>query len=491
MITNYGYYFLIYIAICAFYSFYVVASVKSKKFIPDFLLVFWIMTFQIYASQHAIYEFPKLGMVKGSYELIAFLLIVVVLLEFLSKDSKQMTIKLLSYEKYLFAYFLLSIFLIRLHGFLGNLTPYLTFFWTKLYVTGLLFYYVLTKVITRETIQAILKTLITLGIFSSVVSIYQFFQDSKFMRLASFYDAFGKYDRASGVFTWPYDNGMMMIIAIFATVFTVKNIRIKAVLIAFFSFTMILVFTRGVWLSFLGVLFIHGFIYYKNQMKKIIVIIPLTILIVFIVINVYVYGFKLLSGSQWEERVFADTVSTRLVLFEFALDAIPSKWLIGYGYYKNNYVYFKGMVNAGHGLIWAIGNKGGIHNVILQEAFVRGIFAPLLFILFFIKFMKHNFRESIKKNNFVYCIPNYFILSFFLYVFSVGEYLQSRTGYLTLLFFAMVSAIHHKNIDVSNLTIGSISNSLREGDEKSNTLKLSNKIEHKTDTKDIKSNPAY
>lgn len=475
MITNYGYYFIIYIAICAFYSFYVVASVKSKRFIPDFLLVFWIMTFQIYASRQALYEFPRLGMVKGSYELIAFLLIVIVLLEFLSKDNKQDTMKLLSYEKYLYAYFFLSLILIRLHGFLGNLTPYLTFFWTKLYLTGIVFYYVLTKVITRETIQAILKALIVLGFFSSLISLYQFFEDSKFMRLASFYDAFGKYDRASGIFTWPYDNGLMMIIAIFATVFTVKNIRIKVILIGFFSFTMVLVFTRGVWLSFLGVLLIHGFVYHKNRMKKMIVIIPLTILIIFIVINVYVYGFQLLSGSQWEERVFADTVTTRLVLYKFTIDAIPNKWLIGYGDYKNNIVYFKAMVNLQHELAWALGQRGGLHNVILQEAFVRGIFPPIFLIMYFIKFFKYNFRESIRHKSYLYCIPNYFTLSFFLYVFSVGEYLQSRTGYLTLLFFAMVSAIHHKNIDISNLTLGSISNSLREVDDKSKKMKLLNK----------------
>ena len=456
MVTNYGFYFLVYIAVSAFISFYVVASVKSKKFIPDFLIVFWIMTFQIYASLHALHEVPKLGMLKGSYDIIALILLSILVLEFLSKNDKKIKKPLLSYEKYIFAYFILSLILIRIHGYLGNLTPYLTFFWTRLYTIGIVFYYVLSKIITRETIKAILKAIIFLGVLGSIISIYQFFVDSKFLRLASFYLAFGHYNRASGIFTWPYDNGLMMILSTSVTYFTVKNRSIKIILILLFLFTMILVFTRGVWLAFLGIILIHGYVFNSQKTKRFIFTSSIVGIIGYLLFNIYVTGVQLLTGSGWEERVFADTVTTRLVLYEFTLKAIPSKWLIGFGDYKNNPVYFEGMVNLNHGLHWALGYRGGIHNVILQEAFVRGIFPPIFLIIYFVKYFRHSFRESIRTRSYFFCIPNYFALSFFLYVFSTGEYLQSRTGYLTLLFFAMTAAVYHKDIDISDLTLSKV-----------------------------------
>lgn len=456
MTSIYGLYFMVYIAISAFLSFYIVGSVKSKRFIADFIIVFWIMTFQIYTSAIALYEVPKLGMLRGSYQVVAAMLAILFLLEFLSNDKQKVKTNLLSYEKYLYAYFFMSIFLIRLHGYLGSLAPKMTYFWTKLYITGILFYYLLTKVITRETIEAITKAIITLGILTSLVSLYQFFADSQFMRLSSFYDAFGRYDRASGVFSWPYDNGLILILAIFVVNFTIRNFRVKYILIIFFIFNLALVFTRGVWLSFLGVVVIHGYLYHKKQMKRMIVLVPLILIGSYFLLSMYIFGFQLLSGAAWEERVFADTVTVRLMLYKFVIETIPDKWLIGYGDYKNNIVYFKGMVNSNHELAWALGKRGGIHNVILQELFVRGIFPPFFLIVFFVKFFKYNFRESIKKNTYFYCIASYFALSFFLYVFSVGEYLQSRSGYLTIVFFAMISAIHHKNIDISGITLGYI-----------------------------------
>lgn len=452
MITIYGVYFIIYIALSVFYAFYAVASVKSKNKLIDFSIIFWLMTHQIFKSGYAWVEAPKLGMFRKIDLLIVWFLITVIILQYISKDNLKIKKKILSYEKYLYLYITLSVILYQLHDVLGNISSSKATAFSRMYIGAGLFYYSVSKLLTKELIKSIFKTVIFLSVVSSLVSMIQFFIDSKFFRLAAFYDAFGRYDRASGVFMWPYDNGMFLVLGIFIVAYTIKNLRIKIILISLFLLSMVLVFTRGIWLAFIAVSLVHLFVYYREMMKKLFIAIPIIVFLTIGVVGTYIAQKEFFTGEAWTERILVDTVSVRIALYEFVLRSLPNKWVIGYGDLENNDVYFKGMVNARHGLLWAMGRRGGIHNVILTEAFLRGIFPPIIFIIFFIKFFIFSFKESFGKRNYFYCIPNYFTMSFFFYVFSVGAYLTSRSGYITILFFAITSGVYHKGIDVSGLT---------------------------------------
>ena len=258
MITNYGICFIILIIISFIYGVYVISSVKSKNKLIDFALVFWLLTHQIFKSKYAWREAPKLAMFRKFDHFLAWALFTFVILKFISNKKPSPKLKMLDWEKYFYWYIGLTVFLYYLHNYLGNISLYKTIAFSRLYIVGGVLFFSLSRVITKELLSALFKTIIFAGVLSSIVSMYQFFVDSKFLRLAAFYDAFGSYDRASGIFMWPYDNGIFLLLAIFTVSYTIRNRRIKVVLISLFIVNVILTYTRGVWLALILVSLIHG-----------------------------------------------------------------------------------------------------------------------------------------------------------------------------------------------------------------------------------------
>ena len=452
MITIYGVYFLIYLVICFFYAFYIVTNVKSKNKLVDFLVVFWLMTFQIYKTEYVWREFPRLGTFRKFDQFLAWFLLGILLLKFITNEKPLKKTKLLSYEKYFYLYILFSMFVLYLHQFLGNISYSKAISSILLYFAAGSFFFTLSKFMTRELIQAIFKAIVFLGVITSIVSILQFFVDTKLLRLAAYYMAFPGYNRSSGVLMWPYDNGMFLLLAIFVVAYTIKNFRIRVILISLFIFCIVLAFTRGIWIALIAVSLIHGYIYYKVALRKLFIAIPIIAVLTIGIVGAYAIQKDYFSGEAWTERVFADTVTVRMSFYAFVLQAIPGSWLIGYGDVENNEVYFKGMVGAKQGLAWSLGRRGGIHNVILQEAFLKGILSPLFYIIFFMKFFKFSYYQSIYKRSYFYCISSNYTMGYFFYVFSIGSYLLSRSGYLTILFLAMNSGVFHKNLNVTDIT---------------------------------------
>jgi hypothetical protein len=453
MITQYGVYFIIYLSICFFYAFYIVSKEKSKNFAVEFMIVFWLMTFQVYKTEYVWREFPQIGFFRKFDQALSWFLFLIIILKIISNEVKNRKVKLLRFEKYLYGYLFLSIFLYELHDMLGNLSAYKSLAYIRLYLSTAIFYFVVKNFTSKELIRALFKTIIFLGVLTSLVSIYQFFIDSKFLRLGAFYMAFPGYNRSSGLFTWPYDNGMFILLAIFVTSYTLKNFRIKIALNSLYIIAMILVFTRGVWLALIAISFVHAYIYYRITLHKILIAIPIIVLLTIGIVGAYAMQKDYFSGDAWTERVFVDTVSVRIAFYSFVIQAIPKKWVIGYGDIENNEVYFKGMVNAKQGLVWSLGRRGGIHNVILEEAFLKGIIVPIIYILMYYEFFKFCVQESKKRKTYFYAIMNNYTTGFFFYVFSVGAYLLSRSGYLTVFFFAIAAGVYHNKVDLSDMEL--------------------------------------
>jgi hypothetical protein len=453
MITEYGVYFGIYLSICFFYAFYVVSKEGSKNKLIDFLILFWIMTFQIYKAEYVWREFPKLGSMRKFDMILSWFFLLIIVLKFITNEGVLKKPKLLKFEKYLFGYFFLSIILYKLHEFLGNLTPYKSEAYIRMYLSTVIFYYAIKTFVSKELIRALFKVIIFLAIITSIVSVIQFFLDKKLLRLAAYYMAFPGYNRSSGVFMWPYDNGIFLMMAIFVVSYTNLNRRIKFLLILFFIFAIILVFTRGVWLALIAISIIHAYMYYRMTLHKILIAIPIIVFLTMGVVGAYAIQKDYFSGDAWTERVFVDTVSVRMAFYSFILKAIPQKWAIGYGDVENNEVYYKGMVDAEQGLIWSLGRRGGIHNVVLEEAFLKGIVVTVFYILMFYYFFRFCIDESKKKKTYFYCIMNNYTTGFFFYVFSVGAYLISRSGYLTVFFFALAAGAYHNKVDMSDMEL--------------------------------------
>jgi O-antigen ligase len=107
------------------------------------------------------------------------------------------------------------------------------------------------------------------------------------------------------------------------------------------------------------------------------------------------------------------------------------------------------MVSLNLGLQWALGKSGGIHNLILEETYLRGVICNAFFIMFFLTFFLVNLNESLKNKSYIQLIPNFFVLAFFIYEFTVSGYLISYSGFMTVFYAAISAGIYHNKIDLS------------------------------------------
>lgn len=445
---------------------------KPKNMLISTTFIFWLLTFNFYKSPLMWLKLPYLWYLRQADFLLAWFLFIVLIFVILSNtsDKKKEKLAMPAFEKYLYIYIFFCIGMYGLHLFLGNITEYKAASFMRLYFDAFLIYYCMKHFMTRELIRMILQAFIFMGIVTSISSIIQFFVNTEFLRVGYFHMAFPGYNRSSGLFYYAYDNGLFTVLSVYSTVYFIKDWKIKLPLICLFIFGLFLVFTRGTWIAFILVSTVHLFYFYRERFKRIILVAALAFLVGSLIAGAY-FAQKEFFEGDYTERVKSDTVTVRMAFYAFVFQAIPKKPFIGYGDVENNEVYFKGMVNAEQSLFWALGKAGGIHNLFLEEAFLRGLFAPIILSAVFIAFFFFVLKLSVKHKNYIFLIPGYFNTAFFLYFMSVSGFLLSRSGILSIPMFAIVSGIYYNKIDLSNILIKSDFHVF----EKKNTNKILNK----------------
>jgi len=449
----YSYFFIVYLLTSLIYAFYLVFKEKPSHRILNFAFVFWIMTYNFYKSHIMWRTLPFLSKFRKADFMLAMFLVVLLLMLFLTNNEKKKNIikpPQPVFEKFLFSYFALSIFLYWVHLNLGHISYYKATAYARLNLDAVFIYLGIRRFASKELARMVVKTVIYMGIVAAVASIVQFFIDTKFLRVGPFHRAWEGQNRASGIFAYPYDCGIFMIFSTYAVVYYLKDIRVKVFLITLFIISLILVFTRGTWIAYVLVFIFHMSYYYRDRFRKLIGLILVVSLVISLSAGAY-FAQKHLFSGDYTERITVDTVSVRLAFYMFTIRAIPEHWLIGYGDIENNEAYYRGMVQADQSLAWALGRRGGIHNMVLEEAFLRGIFSPLLLIGAFFFFFRFNLEQSVKRKSYLYSIFNNYALGFFIYFFSVGGYLVSRTGFLTVPLFGLMAGLYYNNIDVSDV----------------------------------------
>jgi hypothetical protein len=453
-LTIYGILFILYIFSSSIFAIALAFKVKPKNMIISSGIVFWLLTFNLYKSPIMWTRLPYVWYFRRFEFYMAWFLIIVLLLVKMSnkKDNESKRIKMPVFEKFLFAYFFFVIGMYLLHIFLGNISEYKGFTFIRLYLETLTIYYTLRFFMTKELIRMMFYTFIFMGLITSFSSIVQFFIDTSFMRVGYFHMAFPGYNRSSGIFYYPYDNGLFTILGVYATAYCIKDLKIKLPIIIFLFINLFLVFTRGTWISFTLVSLFHLWFFYRRAFKRYFTIALILVSFVTMIAGTY-YAQKEFFKGEYTERVKSDTVTVRMAFYWFVIQAIPQKPFIGYGDVENNKVYFKGMANAEQSLFWALGKAGGIHNLFLEEAFLRGIFSPILLSAFFIAFFIFSIKLAIKNRNHVFCIPAYYNIGFFIYFMSVSGFLISRSGMLSIPMFAVVSGIYYNKIDLKGILI--------------------------------------
>jgi|GEM_PF-3484490 len=454
LLTYHNIIFISYYLLSFVFAFTVMFKEKPKNKIISAAIVFWLLTFNIYKSPVMWRKIPYIWYFRNADYMLGWFLTAVLFLVIISRIRNEEKLPIPNFEKYFYIYIFFCLGMIGFHFFIGNITGYKASSLIRLYVNSFLLYYTFKFFMTKELIRMIFWAVIYMGIVTAVASIYQFFIDTEFFRIGYFHMAFPGHNRSSGIFYYAYDNGLFQILALYTTVYFLKDWRVKIPLIAIFVITLILVFTRGTWISFIIVLLFHLTYYYGKEFKKILTTIAIIAGLITLITGAYFAQEEFFTGA-YTERVKSDTVTVRMTFYYFVLKAIPERLFTGYGDVENNDVYFKGMVNAEQSLFWALGKAGGIHNLFLEEAFLRGIFSPIILSMVFISFFFFTVKMSTKTKNYIFCIPGYFNTGLFFYFMSVSGFLISRSSVLSLLMFGIVSGIYYNKLDISDILIKS------------------------------------
>ncbi|HQO10256.1 MAG TPA: O-antigen ligase family protein [Clostridiales bacterium] len=447
-----------YIALCIILAIQIIISVKPKRFFINSIITFWFLIIPVVRSLVFRAANP-LEFITGKnwrldWHLALTLTFLLVLRFFSSKESKIVRSKKMpSYEKSFYLYLIISLVVIIFHIYVGNIAENYINIRLFIYYQAFLLYFSLKKFIDKDTIRCLLKSIMYMAVISSIVSPIQFFYDTWFMRTDRIPRAFDIYQRITGIFQTPYDHAFIICIAMFITIFGIRNYLIKTGLISLFSISLLLTFSRGSWVAVLGVVFIYLFTVENSLFKKIMIYIALASLLWVMFFRAYTPDMSALEDSKMvEERVMSDTATPRLNYYTMVIYTILDKWIVGYGDKENNEVYYKWMYVAG-GKDWALGKQGGIHNLILEELFLKGLFTTILMLAFFLSFYKYCYDNSRKQNNYLYLLSLYYTLCFFAYMQTAAAFLNAYSGILVIVMVAIISSVYYNDIDISDYEI--------------------------------------
>jgi hypothetical protein len=443
--------FNVYLLITLSFIIYTVYRSKTKNHIADAVILGWFAFGSFFKSSTAWAWSRLMFDLRGADKILAIFLASYFIVYFLSQNKKIMTGKYLSYEKYLITYLLLAIGLYYIHYEIGNITEHRKDALIALYWTAFFVFFFVRYIISKEFLSSLTKLIIYMGITTSIIGTLQFFIWKYFFRVGSFNVAFEGYYRSSGLFLEPGSHGIFLTMAMYTVFFVTKNKNLKWFLILFFAFNIALIFSRGIWLGFIICSVIHYLYFYTNIHRKKIIIWVGVILLVILVPFLYNLGKKdLTQTSNVMGRVFEDTMSARMLYYSYTIKAIPEKLLIGFGDTLDNPHYFAGMVAINQGLKWSLGKEGGIHNLILEEAYLRGVICTTIFILFFLAYFSRSLTEAQKSRSYIHVLPAYFVIAYFVYNFTVSGFLISYSGFMVVFLAGVSAGIYHKNIDLSD-----------------------------------------
>lgn len=448
-----------YIFISFFVSYGIVRSVKPKNWIICLAVTYWFTISPIVRSRVFLSINPFMHITGTPWRIewqITSLLLIIIILKFLSGRRSPSSLKISKipkYEIFFYSYLILSIIAVIYHVNHGNMPKRLEKINIFYYYELILFYFVLKKSIDEDFIKCILKATIYMSVLSTIISPIQFHIDSYFMRTDRMPLAFGTHQRSSGIFQYGDQHAFIATVAMFYILFHAKSKLLKVLSVIFISYGILYTFSRGVWITFLAVIFLHLYFVERKLLIKIMKFVLIPGIFLLIVFKPYLPDFnKYLEGNEaMEERVLSDTFTPRMEYNYIVFNTILDRWAMGYGSLLDNETYYKMMYALG-GKEWAGGKQGGIHNLYLSELFLKGTFVSLSLILFLLLFLKYSLSKGLKKNNYLYLLSFYYVFSYALYQMTAAAFITNYAATMAVFFMAVISAVDSNKLDVSEYT---------------------------------------
>jgi O-antigen ligase len=436
----------------------IVISVKPKRRVITSIITFWFMVTPVVNSRMFRLINPIIKITGRAWRFdfqLSLLLIFIITSRFLLvKNSRLLYSKpMLRYEKYLYTYFYLSMGIYYLHYLMGNLMP--EYLGVRLYINyaALLLYFSLVRFLDEDTIKCLFKAMIVMGIVSAFYTFPQFFVDKWIMRTDRMAFAFGEHRRSSGIFATPHDHAIFSGAVLYLIYFTVKNIRLKLILISFIGMGIILTFSRSSWMGVFLTGCLYFVTYHKDLLKKRVFQIAFVTLIGFLLYSTYFPEIKdtIKKTEVVEQRLASDTATQRFGLWHIGIGVLSENWVIGLGDKVNNPVYYKLMYAIG-GKDWALGLGGGVHNLLIEELVYKGLFSALSLLFFIIFLIKYCYTFN-NKPNIIYLVAMYYVISYFVFQQFAASFVNAYIGILVVIFAAIVSSVNYNNLDISGFAL--------------------------------------
>lgn len=401
-------YFYIYLIICFFLSVYFTKISKPKYPFLTFMFCFWI-----FVGDVANMEGMKIN-IGGAFDLqplrILFLISVMFLIvdPFIQqyKKYKEIQFKIQpDYEKYLIAF---SITTSISYIIYTGTNPAKLFVALSTILSFVVIYFTVKRAADEGMKNAIKLSLITAAVISCFIAIYQLIGDQSFFRVNPDYgrSAFGGLLRSTGVFRDDYMHSYVVFSALVWVSFTdFKGLK-KNVLIGIFLLGILIAFMR---MGYIVVAFFiaHAIIYASSAHIKLKILV-VTLSVIIGILGVFlVLTSGVMESSVAQERMMDEgTMELRFKLYEKALEVSFSDLkgiLVGYGGTEST-EYYNAMYDVTQNEAWALGERGGWHNLFISTLFFNGLPATILLLITLVSIAKYYY--SLSKN---YDIKNYYI----------------------------------------------------------------------------------
>jgi hypothetical protein len=260
-------------------------------------------------------------------------------------------------------------------------------------------------------VQVFGRAILLVAAVSSLVAIVQFFVNPYFLRIGGELPAFGGKLRSNGVFYAEYLHSYVCVMALIITLLAVQPGKIKSGLIAFYLIGILLSFHRMSWIV-TGLVFILYFVLYQRQsFKKVVVWVPLIIsILLFFSLEIFPVVDTIQGSSLYKSRLSQNSLDSREKISEMALKYIDEIFLMGAGSTKSG-VYYYAMMNAVEDRDWALGLRGGFHNIYVYNLFFYGMPLALLFVIMLLSMFRYFIRMIFEEKYFSF-FPLFFLLMF-------------------------------------------------------------------------------
>ena len=454
----YRFYIYFYLVASVFFAAYLISSIKPRRYFVNYMITVWFLITPIVNSRIFRLINPLMRYTGRTWRInlhFGVFLSGILLLRALTvrNPDKLKLKKTLTYEKFLYFYLFGSMTLWYIHYTIGNLRPDYLNIRLMVDYTAIILYFSLTKHIDKDTVKCIMKSIIFMSVISTFFCFPQFFYDRWIMRTDRMAFAFADYRRSSGIFVAPHDHSMFVASALFMTDLSIKNKPLKYSLMAFFVSGIILTFNRATWIGVVIAVFFYLNKYYRQWLsKKVMVLLFLPVIAFFLYKTFFDRVKETVSQTDvYQQRLASDTGTQRVMLWNMGIEVLQENVIVGLGDKIDNPVYYKMMYVIG-GRDWAMGRRGGIHNLFLEELVHKGIFIPIFLLLFFVYFFKHIVKENKDKNMFYIAVFAYTTVYATFQQFG-ASFVNANNGILIIFYAAMASAIYYKNIDISEFSL--------------------------------------